>query len=138
MLLRHAASEKSLAFSGLHFIHLEIDRCFPGLSMISNVTFSWCVKAKVLVTQLCLTLPDPVDCSPPGSSVHEILQTRILDWVVIPLPGIFLGSNQGLLHCRQILSHLSHQMRQHVGDQLFVCLKQFVCNLAGRIKRMLI
>ena len=96
VLLRHAASEKSLAFSGLHFIHLEIDRCFPGLSMISNVTFSWCVKAKVLVTQLCLTLPDPVDCSPPGSSVHEILQTRILDWVVIPfagdLPGIEPGS----------------------------------------------
>ena len=64
--------------------------------MISNVTFSWCVKAKVLVTQLSLTLPDPVDCSPPGSSGHEILQTRILDWVVIPfardLPGIEPGS----------------------------------------------
>ena len=37
------------------------------------------------VTQLCLTLCDPVDCSPPGSSVHGILQARILEWVAISL-----------------------------------------------------
>ena len=34
--------------------------------------------------QLCPTLCDPMDCSPPGSSVHEILQARILEWVAIP------------------------------------------------------
>ena len=34
--------------------------------------------------QLCPTLCDPVGCSPPGSSVHEILQARILEWVVMP------------------------------------------------------
>ena len=33
---------------------------------------------------VCLTLCDPVDCSPPGSSVHRILQARILEWVAIP------------------------------------------------------
>ena len=33
--------------------------------------------------QLCLTLCDPKDCSPPGSSVHGILQARILEWVAI-------------------------------------------------------
>ena len=33
--------------------------------------------------QLCLTLCDPMDCSPPGSSVHGILQARILEWVAI-------------------------------------------------------
>ena len=43
--------------------------------------------AVVLVTKLCPTLCDPVDCSPPGSSDHEIFQTRILEWVVIPFPG---------------------------------------------------
>ena len=32
----------------------------------------------------CPTLCDPVDCSPPGSSVHGILQARILEWVVMP------------------------------------------------------
>ena len=37
----------------------------------------------VLVTQLCLTLCDPMECSPPGSSVYEILQVRILEWVTI-------------------------------------------------------
>ena len=37
----------------------------------------------VLVVQLCLTLRDPVDCSPPGSSVHGILQAGILEWVAI-------------------------------------------------------
>ena len=38
---------------------------------------------KGLVTQLCLTLCDPVDCSLPGSSVHGIPQARILGWVTI-------------------------------------------------------
>ena len=41
-------------------------------------------KVKALVAQLCPTLWDPVDCSPPGSSVHGILQARILEWVAIP------------------------------------------------------
>ena len=34
--------------------------------------------------QLCLTLCDPMDCSPAGSSVHGILQERILEWVAMP------------------------------------------------------
>ena len=42
------------------------------------------VTLKVLVTQACLTLCDPVDYSPPGSSVHGILQARILEWVAMP------------------------------------------------------
>ena len=33
------------------------------------------------VAQSCLTLSDPVDCSPPGSSVHGISQARILEWI---------------------------------------------------------
>ena len=37
----------------------------------------------VLVTQSCPTLCNPMDCSPPGSSVHGILQARILEWVAI-------------------------------------------------------
>ena len=37
----------------------------------------------VLVAQSCPTLCDPMDCSPPGSSVHRIFQTRILEWVAI-------------------------------------------------------
>ena len=41
--------------------------------------------AKLL--QLCLTVGDPMDCSPPGFSVHGILQERILDWLSCPHPG---------------------------------------------------
>ena len=39
---------------------------------------------KVLTVHSCPTLCDPMDCSPPGSSVHGILQARILEWVAIP------------------------------------------------------
>ena len=40
-------------------------------------------EVNVLVAQLCLTLCDPMDCSPSGSSIHGIFQARILEWVVI-------------------------------------------------------
>ena len=36
------------------------------------------------IAQWCLTLCDPMECSPPGLSVHGILQARILEWVVMP------------------------------------------------------
>ena len=58
-------------------------------------------KMKVLVTQSYLTLCDPMDCNPPGSSVHGILQARILEWVAMPSSGgVFptQGSNPCLLH----------------------------------------
>ena len=47
-------------------------------------------EVRVLVTQLCLTLCNPIDfnpmdCSPPGSSVHGILQAKTLEWVLIPV-----------------------------------------------------
>ena len=48
-----------------------------------------CMHAKSL--QLCPTLCDPMDCSQPGSSVHGILQVRILEWVAIPFSR---GSSQ--------------------------------------------
>ena len=51
--------------------------------MTSNIQEkSVCVHAKLL--QLCPTLGDPMDCSP-GTSVHEILQAKILEWVAISL-----------------------------------------------------
>ena len=40
-------------------------------------------KVKVLVTESCTTLCNPMDCSLPGSSVHGILQSRILKWVAM-------------------------------------------------------
>jgi len=49
------------------------------------------IKEKVLVAQSCLTPCDTMDCSPPGSSNHGILQARMLEWVVIPFTR---GSSQ--------------------------------------------
>ena len=73
--------------------------CLPGVgSLVLSAVLC-------LVAQPYPTLCDPLDCSPPGSSIHGILQARILEWVTIPFsmdlpnPGIDLG----LLHCRQIL-----------------------------------
>ena len=66
-----------------------------------------CVCAKLL--QLYSTLCHPMDCSPPGSSVHGILQARILEWVAISFyrgSSLTQGSNPGFPHCRQILYHL--------------------------------
>ena len=50
-------------------------------------------KVKVLVTQSCPTLCDPVDCNLPGSSVHEILQARLLEWVAISFSSYTLEVN---------------------------------------------
>jgi len=41
------------------------------------------VKSEREVAQSCLTLSDPTDCSLPGSSVHGILQARVLEWGAI-------------------------------------------------------
>ena len=64
------------------------------------------------VTRSCPTLCDPVDCSPPGSSTHGILQARILEWVAISFSrGIFptQGSNSCLLHWQVDSLALTHQ-----------------------------
>ena len=63
--------------------------------------------AKVLVLQSFSTLCDPVDCSPPGSSIHGILQARILEWAAI---SYFLtqGLNPSLLHQQANSLPLSH------------------------------
>ena len=70
-----------------------------------------CVCVCVLSTQSCLTLCDPMDCSPPGSSAHEFSRQEYWSGLPFPFPGDlpYPGTkNLGLLHCRQILYHLSH------------------------------
>ena len=53
-----------------------------GLCFLASIIFE---SIKVLVAQSCLTLCDLMDHSPPCSSVHRILQARILEWVAIPI-----------------------------------------------------
>ena len=55
---------------------------FFGQLFVSNTAIALeCVHVQLL--QSCLTLCDPVECNPPGSSVHGILQARILEWVAV-------------------------------------------------------
>ena len=58
------------------------------------------------MSESCSVMRDPKEYT-----VYVIFQGRILEWVAIPLPKLFLnqGSNPGVLHCRQILYQLSHQ-----------------------------
>src|SRR5574341_883409 len=55
------------------------------------------VKCESEVAQSCPTLSDPMDCSLPGSSVHEIFQARVLEWGAIAFSHIY--SQACLNHC---------------------------------------
>ena len=72
--------------------------CSPGVPnhwdlIPDDLRWTWCNnnRNKWKLLSLCLTLCDPMDCSLPGSSVHGILQARILEWVAISLSR---GSSQ--------------------------------------------
>ena len=65
------------------------------------------------VAQLCLTLCDTIDCSLPVSSVHGILpskNTGVGSYSLLQEIFTTQGLNPCLLHCKQILYHLSHQV----------------------------
>ena len=56
---------------------------FLSLSISSKSNFKYCAAAAAKSLQSCPTLCDPMDGSPPGSPVPEILQARTLEWVAI-------------------------------------------------------
>ena len=90
-----------------------VGRCKTGYIALSDLSQSehWaCVLSCYSVAKLCLC--DPMDCSPAGSSVHEDspgkntgVGCHALLQEIFPTQG----SNLGILHCRWILYHLSHQ-----------------------------
>ena len=61
---------------------LPIDKLWFILLSLMNMLKEGCMNVKL--PQSCTTVCDPIDCSPPGSSIHEILQARILQWVAMP------------------------------------------------------
>ena len=48
------------------------------------------VKSEKEVAQSCLTLSNPMDCSPPDFSIHGLFQARVLEWVPLPSPFLFM------------------------------------------------
>ena len=76
-------------------VSVSLERSPPGGQTSKQHTFRIGVFFPVrAVTPWCLTLCDPTDCNPPGSSVHGIFQVRMLEWAAIfssrdlPDPGI--------------------------------------------------
>ena len=102
-----------------HYFSIPVSKCQKTENAVYLSWVLWklpgiiCIKRLkvryVLVIQLSPTLCDPMDCSLPGSSVHGISQVRTLEWVAISFNFLTQGLNLGVLHCRQIPYHLSHQ-----------------------------
>ena len=83
-------------------VHLNVQvECLFFLNLESGAHRFWAINEECVcsVTQLCLTLCDPMNCSPPVSSIHGIFQAScqysLLEWVVI---SYSTGSNPSLLH----------------------------------------
>ena len=106
--------------SGSHFLPVpSFQKLISSLSNIMKESKiqktsrrSSCFKARWKWKLLsCVRLCNPMDCSLLGSSVHGILQARILVSVAIPFcrGSPKQGLNRGLQHCRWILYQLSHQ-----------------------------
>ena len=71
--------------------------CYECPKFLLAISF---IPKKSEVAQSCPTLCDPVDCSPPGSSIHGILQARILEWVAISFSrGSFRPRDQTQVSC---------------------------------------
>ena len=69
------------------------------------------VKSESEVAQLCPTLSDPMDCSPPGSSIHGIFQARILEWGAIA----FSNSSMSAIFIIMLSAALRLAQRSSVG-----------------------
>ena len=86
--LRHPDSVKLLLYSSMGLLLQRCADLFINLVriLVPLVEHRDCIDGAQWVSevaQLCLTLCDPMDCSPPGSSVHRIFQARTLEWVAI-------------------------------------------------------
>ena len=82
------SSPSNIIGVGCHFLLQYIQYIYIYLYMTSKILqipfqTICCGGGCCLVTELCLTLCNPMDCSPPGSSVHWVSQARILEWVAI-------------------------------------------------------
>ena len=79
------------------------------------------VKSEREVAQLCPTLSKPMDCSPPGSSVHGVFQARVLEWGAIAFSDIYIylytyiREEKGMTEDEMVGWH--HQLDGHEFEQ---------------------
>ena len=85
----------------------------------------------VLVTQSCPTLCDPMDHSPPGSSIHRILQARILGWVAISFSRIYYIHIYNSISIYELYVYvykcICMYMYIHVYMYVYVCICVCIC-----------
>ena len=124
------SSESSVRFTAIAYLSWDLSWPIPQLSreaaILGNAGFdTWqllqlcsqpkppsCILCGVGVAQSYPARCDPMDRTPPGSSVHGIPQARILEWVAMPFSrGSSRPRNRtpGLRHYRETFYHLSHQ-----------------------------
>ena len=85
------------------------------------------VKGESEVAQSCLTLSDPMDCSPPGSSIHGIFQARVLEWGAVAFSVTFLKhsfnhSRTPVLNIKMVPHHLLCHAQHLPGSRFLVFL----------------
>ena len=109
-------TEKKKYIAFFHWIFSHVDQSALPFSCKQISSASCCHS----VTKLCLTLCDPMDCGPLVSSVHGILQAKILEWIAIAFsrgsfdPGIEPGSPP----LQADSYHLSHREEDPLGFPL--------------------
>ena len=86
------------------------DHFWGGLLRWWYLSKAWRTWESGSVSRSVVSLCNPMDCSPPGSSVHGILQARILEWIAVSFSGISSWPrDQTQVSCKQILYSFSHQ-----------------------------
>ena len=65
------------------------------------------------VAQSCLTFSDPMDYSLPGSSVHGILQARVLEWVAIAFTVVAVSRGSSLVIVSRLLTEMASVVAEH-------------------------
>ena len=119
-----------------------INHSFTSLKVFGSSDYhSWLVfleNMEVLVTQLCLTLCDPMNCRPPDSSVCGILQARLLEWVAIPFSRRSSQPKDGTTRVSHISGRFSTVWATGEALSESICfLNKFSLYLTQTVKRSL-
>ena len=78
-----------ICYAHFSFTRLSIHlKCINNIKVFNHSNIFLALSLLLLLSRFSrVWLCDPMDCSPPGSSVHGILQARMLEWVAVPSPG---------------------------------------------------
>ena len=119
-----ASAMLSFILRNLYTIEKFLSLPISGIVNIS--VFSECVCVCVCSY---LTLGNPMDCYPPGSSLHGILQARILEWIAIFFSRVsFRPRDQTRIFCSLPLSHWGSPMFSKDNNMLFCCQNSTKCH----------